>query len=107
MVLSVLNAVSNGSLLAIASRHSTHLRFDSRHFEISWRWLGIRKRKQGKITDIGLSQGEFDQPNSGSTPNVILTAGTDEYLISSTDPPMTEAERCWLRQEIQQWLGLE
>lgn len=86
---------------------ATEARFDSQQFEICWRWFGLSRRQQGLITDIDhVSKGEL-QGAQKVFPAVKLTVGVHEYLITSVKPPLTEADRDWLLQAIQQWLGLE
>jgi serine/threonine protein kinase len=86
---------------------ATSVRFDSQRFELCWRWCGLSRRQQGQITDINqVSPGEL-QGRRKIFPAVKLTIGVHEYLITAVKPPLTEAERDWLLQDIRQWLGLE
>jgi serine/threonine protein kinase len=86
---------------------ATDVRFDSQQFEICWTWCGFSRRQQGRITDIDrVSKGEL-RGIQKTFPAVKITIGVHESLITSIDPPLAEADRDWLLQEIRQWLGLE
>lgn len=91
----------------IGKSYITRAHFDSQHFEICWSFLGFSRRKKGRITDIAqVSKGVLQGP-SKIFPAVKITVGVHEYLITSIDPPLAEAERNWLLQEMRQWFGLE
>jgi len=86
---------------------ATYIWFDSQRFEICWSWFGLSRRQQGWIRDVDqVSRGEL-QGRKKTFPAVKVTVGVHEYLITSVEPPLTEAERDWLLQDLRQWLGLE
>lgn len=84
----------------------TYLYFDTKHFEIKWKILGLPGRQhRGRIMEIDkVGRGEI-RGATKAFPGVSLSVGVKEYIFSSFAPALTEAECQWLIQEIKTWLG--